>query len=186
METPKHVILFSYSPTLKTHVSYPALVIGSRELEDHDYPVLALVHFRHDDTASHHALNGVDWADTLERTLDVPHEDDKDKQSFYYVYEEDAATLREQLESAREVLAEYDKVVDKLRAELAATTEGKDKALQALADATAAKPGPALVTETKNYSDGSSATGPAPLPDQSPAQQDAENAASEPNPARSE
>jgi hypothetical protein len=37
--------------------------------------------------------------------------------------------------------------------------------------------GPTLVIETKEYSDGSSATGPAPLPDQSPAQQDAENAA---------
>jgi hypothetical protein len=30
-----------------------------------------------------------------------------------------------------------------------------------------------VATETKHYSDGSSATGPGPLPDQSPAQQDA-------------
>jgi hypothetical protein len=34
-----------------------------------------------------------------------------------------------------------------------------------------------LKIETKNYTDGSSATGPAPLPDQSPAQQDAAKAA---------
>lgn len=45
-----------------------------------------------------------------------------------------------------------------------------------------------LVIETKNYSDGSSATGVAPLPEQSPAQQDAAKAApqaaSEPEPAK--
>lgn len=39
-------------------------------------------------------------------------------------------------------------------------------------DALAEKP--ELTIETKHYTDGSSATGPAPLPDQSPAQQDAE------------
>jgi hypothetical protein len=200
-QTPKHVILFKYDHKTKTHVRYDALVIGVREFEDHDEPVLNLVYFRHDDTASHHALNGVDWADTLERILDVPHEDDLENQSFYYV-EEDASVLRKQLDSAREVLREYDKVVDDLRAQLAATTEGKDAALQAIADAGAAagssRTSPVIpidsvavtsvpvsslpsgdapvATETKNYSDGSSATGPGPLPDQSPAQQDAASA----------
>lgn len=74
---------------------------------------------------------------------------------------------------------------ERLRAELAATTEGRDAALQSLADANARIPETklpegetgGLQSETKQYSDGSSATGPAPLPDQSPAQQDAQNAA---------
>jgi len=191
MDAPKHVILFSYDAATKQHERYDALVIGSREFEDHDEPILNLVYFRHNDTASHHALNGVDWADTLERMLDVPHKYDLQQQSFYYLNEgeenpvpaqpadEEVVTLREQLKDAREVLEEYDKVVSKLRAELADTTEGRDKALQAIADAGNKLPsGPSLVTtETRQYSDGSSATGPAPLPEQSPAQQDAADAA---------
>lgn len=51
-----------------------------------------------------------------------------------------------------------------LKAQLAETTEGRDKAPQELADATAAVP----ATETKHYADGSSATGPGPLPNHSP------------------
>lgn len=198
-EVPKHVILFSYSPKLRKHVRYDALVVGSRTLPDHDEFVLNLVHFRHDDVNSHHALNGVDWADTLERTLDVPHEDDKVNQSFFWKDADDEAwELRGQLDSARRVLREYDKIVDDLKAQLAATTEGKDKTLQAIADAGAtgnagttsvvsidsvpssSLPAPdasSPVIETKQYSDGSSATGPAPLPDLSPAQQEAANAA---------
>lgn len=216
-EPPKHVILFSFNPQLKAMVRYDALVIGTRDFEENDRPVLNLVHFRHDDIASHHALNGVDWADTLERTLDVPHQCDLEQQSFYYL-EGDAETLEQQLEQSREVLREYDKVVDNLKAQLreshdslqsaadvvaeltaqlATTTEGKDAALQQLADANAnampasgpqlveASPKPAeesptplpsgdlVTTETKQYSDGSSATGPGPLPDLSPAQQEA-------------
>lgn len=87
MEAPKHVILFTYDASTKQHERYDALVIGAREFDDHDEPVLNLVHFRHNDTASHHALNGVDWADTLERVLDVPHKDDLQQQSFYYLRE---------------------------------------------------------------------------------------------------
>jgi hypothetical protein len=192
-EAPKHVILFNYSPTLKTYVSYDALVISSREFEDHDEPVLALVHFRHDDTASHHALNGVDWADTFERTLDVPHRDDRENQSFYWVEaDEEAPLLRQQLKESQDSLQSAAEAIYALREKYAQTTEGTDEALQAIADAGARSGnGPALVPasapsaslpsadasspviETKHYSDGSSATGPAPLPDQSPAQQDA-------------
>lgn len=87
MDAPKHVILFTYDASTKQHERYDALVIGAREFDDHDEPVLNLVHFRHNDTASHHALNGVDWADTLERVLDVPHQDDLQQQSFYYLRE---------------------------------------------------------------------------------------------------
>jgi hypothetical protein len=86
-EAPKHVILFSYNPQLKAMVRYDALVIGTRDFEENDRPVLNLVHFRHDDIASHHCLQGVDWADTLERTLDVPHLSDQEQQSFYYLCE---------------------------------------------------------------------------------------------------
>lgn len=77
---------------------------------------------------------------------------------------------------------------ESLKAQLATTTEGRDAALQSLTDAGAAKPSETklpgagtsrLRIETKQYSDGSSATGPAPLPDQSPAQQDAAKAAPE-------
>ena len=80
------VTLMKYDAKTKTYVAYPALVIGSRAVPDHDAPVLTTVHFRHDDIASHHALTGIDWVDTLERTLDVPHEGDKVNQSFYWVH----------------------------------------------------------------------------------------------------
>lgn len=86
-DAPKHVILMSYSPTSKQHERYDALVIGAREMEEHSRPVLNLVHFRHDDPTSHHALMGIDWADTVSRTLDVPHKDDVVNQSFYYLCE---------------------------------------------------------------------------------------------------
>src|ERR1700685_234023 len=89
MDAPKLVTLYLDKPSKKQgegeYVAFPALVIGARDFEDHDYPLLNVVYFRHDDIASHHALGGVDWADTLTRMLDVPHEDDQDKQSFYYV-----------------------------------------------------------------------------------------------------
>lgn len=209
-EAPKHVILVAYNPKLKKDVEYDALVVGSRELPNHDELVLNLVHFRHDDVNSHHALNGVDWADTLERTLDVPHEDDKANQSFFWKDSDDsddqASELRHCLENAREYIG-------KLEAEFAETTEGRDKALQALADATAVAAngsagsvifpittGPtsagagnvlpitsvdasAPANETKQYSDGSSATGPGPLPEQSPAQQEAASAQASQNEA---
>ena len=77
MNAPKHVILSTYNPATKAMVSYDALVIGSVEREDHDYPVLTTVHFRHDDVASHHALTGVDYLDTLSRTFDVALEGDE-------------------------------------------------------------------------------------------------------------
>lgn len=132
-EAPKHVILFSYNPQLKAMVRYDALVIGTRDFEENDRPVLNLVHFRHDDIASHHCLQGVDWADTLERTLDVPHQSDVENQSFYWL-EDDAAILEQKLEKSRHALREYDLLVDVLTKQLAATTEGKDAALQQLAD----------------------------------------------------
>ena len=72
---------------LKGMSRYDALVIGRRDFDDHDRPVLNLVHFRHDDPSSHHALNGVDWSDTLERTLDVPHQSDREQQAFFYLCE---------------------------------------------------------------------------------------------------
>ena len=103
MNAPKHVILSTYNPATKAMVSYDALVIGSVEREDHDYPVLTTVHFRHDDVASHHALTGVDYLDTLSRTFDVAHKDDKVNQSFYYV-EGDEVELKRKCDWLRKEL----------------------------------------------------------------------------------
>lgn len=136
-EAPKHVILFSYSPQLKAMVRYDALVIGTRDFEENDRPVLNLVHFRHDDIASHHALNGVDWADTLERTLDVPHRCDQENQSFYWL-EDDAAKLRDDLDYADGVMAA-------LRAQLAESHESLKSAANVVADLSKPGSGPQLV-----------------------------------------
>lgn len=151
MDAPKLVTLYLYKPSKKQgegeYVAYPALVIGVRDFEDHDSPLLNLVYFRSDDVASHHALNGIDWADTLTRMLDVPHEDDQDKQSFYWRDEdEDHADVLSDLHNTIEQnmddeIARLNKLVDDDTTEIArlhdaraATTEGKDAELQKAAD----------------------------------------------------
>ncbi len=125
------------------------------------------------------SLNGADWQNAVSVEHDVPHVDnDGAEESERFYFEADATGLIEALEATR-------RQNQSLRAQLAATTEGKDETLQALADENAVIPGGApssVVTETKNYSDGSSATGPAPLPNLSPDQQAAQQAA--PAPAR--
>lgn len=85
MESRQSVVLHKYDPNIKKYVEYPALVIGERTLEGHTKLVYQTVHFQHDNLAAHHALSGVDWADTLERTLDVPHKSDVVNQSFYWL-----------------------------------------------------------------------------------------------------
>ena len=100
------------------------------------------------------AMVGADWQSAVSVEHDVPHQDHPGAEDSerFWFVEEE-------------------------------TTEGRDRELQALADEMAMKSsGPALVTETKLYSDGSSATGPAPLPDQSPAQQFVDEEESEPTP----
>lgn len=119
MDAPKHVILSSYDPKSKKHERYDALVIGSRELPEHTHPVLNLVHFRHDDLAAHHALSGVDWADTIDRTLDVPHKDDLQNQSFYWT-ESEAEQLKVQHEKA---IADMNAGIAILRGQLKDKTE---------------------------------------------------------------
>lgn len=137
MESRRSVILSKYDPNIKKHVEYPSLVIGERTLDDHKQPVYALVHFRHDDLAAHHALSGVDWVDTIERVLDVPHKSDLGNQSFYWVEtdsEKAAKDMNNGISILRKQLAEATEARDKAVAELAETTEGRDKALQELAD----------------------------------------------------
>ena len=89
MNTSEHVLFYQYSPITKEFERFHALVIGSRESENHDEPILHLVIYRHDKPNAHHALSGTDWADTIERVLDVPHKSDLGNQSFYYLHEED-------------------------------------------------------------------------------------------------
>jgi hypothetical protein len=171
---PKHVVLFKFSPTSKKYERFDALVLQSRKFEENDHHTLNLIYFDHLNTAAHHALNGVNWADTIERMLDVPHEDDLENQSFYWV-ESEADELKAENAQLQHQLQAEQSLSDELRKKFSETTEGRDAALQAEADAFASLPGgasiPGVITETKHYSDGSSATGPAPLPDLSPDQQ---------------
>lgn len=117
---PRHVILYNYSPTSRKYEAYNALVIGSAQREGDKELQLNLVHFRHDDLPAHHALSGVDWADTIDRTLDVPHKSDQGNQSFYYVGDAEDELKKE--------LAAQNTTLDSLRKEL----RGKDDELKAL------------------------------------------------------
>src|SRR4029077_4995629 len=116
-----------------------------------------------------HALNGVDWAECLDRVLDVANEHDVDGAPFYYV--DNDAVVQNFPEKTAEELDRNSKRIQSLEVELAElklkyaeTTEAKDEALRQLAEAhrlpivvpSSAPP----VTETKHYTDGSSATGP--------------------------
>lgn len=194
MKAPGYVTLYRYHAKNKRHEPYHALVLSSREVEGNEHPVLTVAHFDHLNTAAHHALNGVNWADTIDRTFDVPHRDDGEGQPFYY--EDTVGDLQDALDQYVKFCFLNDELIAKLKADLAEqtslaskltvavaeltqdlanTTEGRDKALQAIADANAAKPQviadqqtTRIPHETKHYADGSSATGPGPLPDQSP------------------
>ena len=86
-----HVLLHTYNPTSKEYDCYDALVLT--EAVGPTKPTLALCFHDHLDTSALHALQGVDWRDTIKRVLDVPHKDDRVNQSFYYV-ESDAADKR--------------------------------------------------------------------------------------------
>jgi len=139
MKTPGYVVLHLYHAGNKKHEQYHALVLSSREDEGKKFPVLTVVYFDHLDTASHHSLNGVDYADTLERVFDVPHIEDAEGQAFYY---EDQVGALESLamryfDLNSEKLTEIARLQAELvllKAQLSETTEGKNKALQALAD----------------------------------------------------
>src|SRR5258708_7404444 len=97
--------LYIYSPTTKLHERFEALIIGSDDSQGTSKPLLDLVYFDHLNTAAHHALSGIGWAETMHRVLDVPHQDDVKNQSFYYV------------EPQREVsAADLDKIATDLRA----------------------------------------------------------------------
>jgi hypothetical protein len=143
-ETPGYVVLHLYHHENKKHEQYDALVLNSRQFEGEEYPRLTVAYFDHLDTASHHALHGIDWADTLERVIEVPHEDEAEGQPFYY--EDVLADFAHFAERTHKAIADqskrYREALDEiklLKAELANTTEGRDKALQELADAGARK-----------------------------------------------
>ena len=99
-----------------------------------------------------------------------------------------------------EKMVEHDESkIASLKSELSQTTEGRDKALQVVADENAIKPfapeqldevqGPVPAgdpasphaIETKTYADGTVATGTGPLPEQPPAEQDASQLATQIN-----
>jgi hypothetical protein len=166
-QSPGHVVLHLYHHKNKKHEQYNALVVGSRSVEGREHPVLNLVYFDHLKISAHHALNGVDWAETLERMMDVPHEFEAEGQPYFY--QDVDAEVADYIQMASATLGENRKTIEALQVELAElklkyadTTEARDEALQGLADAHR------INIETKHYADGSSATGPEPLPDQSP------------------
>lgn len=167
-QAPGHVVLHLYHAKNKRHEQYHALVLSSREVEKHVDPVLTIAYFDHLNTSAHHALQGIDWAETLDRVLDVASINDAEGAPFYY--EDIIGSLQDCVDRYVRACNGATQEIQRLQKELAETTEGKDKALQAVADANA-RFRPQLVptsTETKHYADGSSATGPAPLPDHSP------------------
>lgn len=143
--TPTHVFFFRYDPQTKQHVKYDALVIGSASREDHDREVLTVAFFKHDDIASHHALNGIDWADTFERVFEVPHQDDKVNQSFYWVEGDEVELkkksdwLRKELEKANTKIEELTPKQTRAEAKAEAAQDAKDAKAEAKADAKAAK-----------------------------------------------
>jgi hypothetical protein len=87
-KVPTHVHLFLYrvdAPGRAGYVRFDALVIGSKqENEDDQFPLLNVVYFDHLNKNAHHSLQGVDWADTCDRVLDVPHESKQENQAFYW------------------------------------------------------------------------------------------------------
>ena len=79
-----HVILFKYNAATKEHQRFHALVVGRRKLEGHGEPVLNLVHHKPN---AHPSFQGLDWIETMERTLDVPHKSDLGNQAYFYLNE---------------------------------------------------------------------------------------------------
>jgi hypothetical protein len=145
-----------------------ALILASYPTKEGEQPKVTLLY------NNGGSMNGADWHNAVSVENDVPHRDhdgaEEGERFWFDPYEE-----------AKRFSQSQRKEIASLRAQLAATTEGKDEALQKLADSMArnALPGgspSSVVTETKHYSDGSSATGPAPLPDLSPDQQAAQQA----------
>lgn len=143
-----------------------ALVLSAPPTPDGSAPRVTLVYL------NGNSMAGADWHNAVSFEVDVPHfhaEGAEESERFWFAEDE---VVRGAKKLVTDLLAEC----EWLKAQLATTTEGRDAALEALADAKAAKP-----VETKQYSDGSSATGTAPLPDQSPAQQAAQAPAPEPD-----
>jgi hypothetical protein len=183
-------ILRHYKPVPTELVVDDALVLAAPPTQDGSAPRVMLIHL------NGNPLMGADWHNAASMEVDVPHrehEGAEESERFYFDPNEDIASYVDG--SEKRSAAQCERIRDLtlenalLNEQLAQTTEAKDAALQKLADENASQPsstlpaafGPSLITtETKQYSDGSSATGPAPLPDQSPAQQDAAAAAAAP------
>lgn len=131
------------------HVSVYAIVLGIHEQED-EQPLLDLA-FIH--PARETALNNADWRDAFDRVFGVrctDHDDIDGNKAMGHYY------LVPSEEDLKAMIAQYG-------ARLRGALEDADRLREELL--AAQKPVP---SETKNYADGSSATGPAPLPDQSP------------------
>lgn len=117
-EAPTHVILHTYYPPTKRWEEFDALVIGSRTDQGTKSPMLSLVHFDHIDENAHHALSGVNWTDTIDRTLDVPHQFDVKNQSFYWVEDDEVCVHPEKPKPVRRSLpsaADLDRMADEQR-----------------------------------------------------------------------
>ena len=114
-------------------------------------------------------MNGADYQNSIAIAHDVPHASHDEAEVGLRWKElsdsDDSTRLVEAIQAARTQLDAQRRENELLRAKWEASTEGKDEKLQKMADDGARKP---LVIETKHYTDGSSATGPAPLPDLSP------------------
>lgn len=178
-----------FKPVPTALVVDDAIVLAAPASQDGSAPRVMLIY------GNGISVMGADWHNALSVEHDVPHRSHDGAEAgerFYFDPSEDIASYVDGAEkrSADQTARIRDLTFENelLKLQLARTTEGRDEALQAIADQNTA--GPTLVPsapnslpspstddstltiETKNYSDGSSATGVAPLPDQSPAQQE--------------
>ena len=148
-----------------------AIVLLEVRVEGEEYPRVSLLY------PTGKAMNGADYQNSIAIAHDVPHASHDEAEVGLRWKElsdsDDSTRLVEAIQAARTQLDAQRRENELLRAKWEASTEGTDEKLQKKADDGARKP---LVIETKNYSDGSSATGPAPLPDLSPEQQAAQQA----------
>jgi hypothetical protein len=110
------------------HTPVYAIVLDIHPQENED-PLIDVA-FLHPAKAG--ALSGADWREAFERVFAVRHVDHDDVGDNFAMGHYRELPTQEAFESYR---AFKNQQVEELRAELANTTEGRDKALQALADA---------------------------------------------------
>jgi len=166
-------------------VSYDAILLGQEAAEDGKVGAARLIFF-HPRGASH--LNSADWSRAFEYAEQVPFEPSGEFFHGFALAENDRYMLglEAAIDQGSDALFAKDAEIAALQQTNTALNEHVAQLMEKLAeikgepsaaDLDAVEAEKNLVIETKQYSDGSSATGVAPLPDQSPEQQAAAESA---------